>query len=84
MAEHWHITAAAIREALALATAAEGIEVQPLAVAVAGHGDGLYLYSPWRHSRRHQNWPAASVARSFSGNATPGAMGYEPAKDQMD
>lgn len=43
MAEHWRISAEAIRQALALASAAEGHAVQPLAVAVTGHGDGFYL-----------------------------------------
>ncbi|WP_421591346.1 FGGY-family carbohydrate kinase [Shinella sp. M27] len=43
MAGHWKASAAAIREALDRASASEGIEVRPVAVSVAGHGDGLYL-----------------------------------------
>ena len=43
MADHWRISAEAIRAALAAASAAEGRPVQPCAVAVAGHGDGVYL-----------------------------------------
>lgn len=43
MAEHWSISAEAIRAALAAASEAEGAPVRPLAVAVAGHGDGVYL-----------------------------------------
>lgn len=43
MAAHWQASAEAIREALRLASTAEGVDVQPLAVSVAGHGDGVYL-----------------------------------------
>jgi len=43
MAGHWQASAAAIREALELASASVGSEVRPAAVSVAGHGDGLYL-----------------------------------------
>lgn len=41
--DHWNAAAAAIREALARAGDAEGHAVQPRAIAVAGHGDGVYL-----------------------------------------
>lgn len=43
MPEHWRASAAAIREALDRAGAVEGAQVRPVAVSVAGHGDGLYL-----------------------------------------
>jgi L-xylulokinase len=43
MAKHWQASAAAIREALERASASVGEDVRPVAVSVAGHGDGLYL-----------------------------------------
>ncbi|WP_255415668.1 FGGY family carbohydrate kinase, partial [Tropicimonas sp. IMCC34043] len=43
MTAHWNAAARSIREALAAAAAAEGHAVLPAAIAVAGHGDGVYL-----------------------------------------
>ncbi|MCP1170015.1 FGGY-family carbohydrate kinase [Limimaricola litoreus] len=43
MAQHWKASARAVRAALESAAQVEGNTVTPAAVAIAGHGDGLYL-----------------------------------------
>lgn len=70
MAGHWDASARAIRVALEAAAQVEGNCVTPAAVAVAGHGDGLYLLD-------HDGEPLGPAATSLDSRAQKVIEGWD-------
>lgn len=70
MEAHWNASSEAIREALHLAAETEGREVQPLALSVAGHGDGVYLLD-------EQGRPLGLAATSLDSRAQQVVEGWD-------
>ncbi|WP_422074805.1 FGGY-family carbohydrate kinase [Tranquillimonas rosea] len=64
MSGHWRASADAIRDALAQAGKAVPEGVKPLAISVAGHGDGVYLLD-------HDHAPLGLAATSLDSRAQP-------------